>query len=115
LEGISTLAVTSLVAEDAISTHAKASLDALEPVSRLARAICERRSAPTRGWRSTWALQASPAAERVEMHRRRWRKIGAAEANATLNTVERLDRVLGVDGGEMLGAWPTPAPRARSI
>ena len=47
-------------------------------------------------YRDTLGLSVEAAAERSDLDRRYWTKIEAGEANATLRTLARLSRALGV-------------------
>jgi transcriptional regulator with XRE-family HTH domain len=49
-------------------------------------------------------LTLKQASEQAKMNSRLWQKIEAAEVNATLSTLARLGRVLGVNGVELLRA-----------
>lgn len=50
-----------------------------------------------KGCREAMGLTPSAAAERAGMHWRHWRKIEAAELNATIGTLRKLSKALGVD------------------
>jgi transcriptional regulator with XRE-family HTH domain len=50
-----------------------------------------------KGCREAMGLTPNAAAERAGMHWRHWRKIEAAELNATIGTLRKLSKALGVD------------------
>lgn len=47
-------------------------------------------------YRGTLGLTVEAAAERADLDRRHWQKVEAGEVNATLRTLARLSRALGV-------------------
>jgi transcriptional regulator with XRE-family HTH domain len=48
-------------------------------------------------YRGTLGLTIEAAAERGDLDRRQWQKVEAGEANATIRTIARLSRALGVE------------------
>jgi transcriptional regulator with XRE-family HTH domain len=73
----------------------------LPPVERLLR---QRLAANTRRLRAVRELTVMDAAERAGMHWRHWQKVEAGDLNATIQTLARVARVLGVEAADLFRA-----------
>ncbi len=67
-------------------------------------------AANTRRVREGSGLSLHEAAERAEIHWRRWQKVEAGEANATINTVAKIAAALDVDPLDLLSPTPRREP-----
>ena len=56
-----------------------------------------------RSARNAASLTLKVASAQVAMHWRHWQKIEAGQVNVTLQTLERLGKVLGLDPSNLLG------------
>jgi transcriptional regulator with XRE-family HTH domain len=60
-------------------------------------------AANVRRFRTAQTLTTEAAAERGDLDRREWQRVEAGEANATLRTITRLARALGVRVAALFG------------
>ena len=66
-------------------------------MDREERELRRRLAASVAHYRAALGLTVEAAAERADLDRRHWQKVEAGETNATLRTLGRLTRALGVE------------------